>query len=226
MKRSTPILLMSLALVAGCTSGSDPGPGAGESAAGSDVVQPVGGDLAIGEPWYLVGGMLESTPTTEVVLTFEADTVGGQGPINSYTAQYTATEDGTLEVGRFATSLEAGPADLERAETDLLFLLNAVDGYTTVDAGELYLFEGDLNVLVYATTPPSNEPTISDETQATALEVLGMTEADARATVEGAGRTFRVVSRDGEDFAVTEDYDVTRINATVVDDEVTRTTIG
>ncbi len=227
MKRSAPMLLMSLALVAGCTSASDPDPGGGDdSAASSDIVQPMGGDLTIGEPWYLVGGMLESTPTTEVTLTFEEDTVGGQGPINSYTADYTAAEDGTLDLGRFVTSLEAGPADLERAETDLLFLLNAVDGYTTVDAGELYLFEGDLNVLVYATTPPSEEPTISDETQATALEVLGMSEADARAAVEGAGKTFRVVSRDGEDLAVTEDYNVTRINATLVDDEVTRTTIG
>ncbi len=226
MKRSAPMLLMSLALVAGCTSASDPDPGGDDSAASSDIVQPVGGDLAIGEPWFLVGGMLESTPTTEVTLTFEEDTVGGQGPINSYTADYTASEDGTLDLGRFLTSLEAGPADQERAETDLLVLLNAVDGYTTVDAGELYLFEGDLNVLVYATTPPSDEPTISDETQATALEVLGMSEADARAAVEGAGKTFRVVSRDGEDLAVTEDYNVTRINATVVDDEVTRTTIG
>lgn len=187
MKRSAPMLLMSLALVAGCTSGSDPGPGAGDdSPVSSDMVRPVGGDLRIGEPWYLVGGMLESTPTTEVTLIFEEETVGGEAPINSYTADYTATKDGALDLGRFVTSLEAGPADLERAETDLLFLLNAVDGYTTVDAGELYLFEGDLNILVYATTPPSDEPTISDETEATALEVLGMSEADARATVGGA----------------------------------------
>jgi len=187
MKRSAPMLLMSLALVAGCTSGSDPGPGAGDdSAVSSDMVQPMGGDLRIGEPWYLVGGMLESTPTTEVTLIFEEDTVDGEGPINSYSADYTATKDGALDLGRFVTSLEAGAADLERAETDLLVLLNAVDGYTTVDAGELYLFEGDLNILVYATTPPSDEPTISDETQATALEVLGMSEAEARAAVEGA----------------------------------------
>lgn len=161
-----------------------------------------------------------------MTLTFDEDTVTGQGPVNSYTAEYTATGDGSLDLGRFATSLEAGPADLERAETDLLFLLNAVDGYTTVDAGELYLFEGDLNVLVYAATPPSDEPTISDATQAKALEIIGMAEADARTAVEGAGMTFRVVSRDGEDLVVTEDYSVTRINATIVDDEVTATTIG
>jgi len=227
MRRSVPTLLMSLALVAGCTGASDPDPGSSnDAAASSDIVQPVGGDLRIGEPWYLVGGMLESAPTTDVMLTFDEDTVGGQGPVNSYTADYTAATDGALDLGRFVTSLEAGPDELERAETDLLFLLNAVDGYATVAAGELYLFEGDQNVLVYATSPPSYEPTISDETQAMALEILGMSEADARAIVEDAGTIFRVVSRDGEDLVVTEDYSVIRINATVVDDEVTRTTIG
>lgn len=226
MKRTVPVLLTSLALIAACASPTDSGGGGDDTDVSSDMVQRVGGDPRIGEPWYLAGGMLESTPTALVTLTFDEDTVTGQGPVNSYTAEYTATGDGSLDLGRFATSLEAGPADLERAETDLLFLLNAVDGYTTVDAGELYLFEGDLNVLVYAATQPSDEPTISDETQAMALEIIGMAEADARTAVEGADMTFRVVSRDGEGLVVTEDYSVTRINATIVDDEVTATTIG
>ena len=80
--------------------------------------------------------------------------------------------------------------------------------------------------LVYAVEPPSDEPTIDDETQAVALEVIGMSEAEAQRTVQEAGLTFRVVSRDGTALMVTEDYSVTRINATVVDDEVTESTIG
>ena len=190
------------------------------------MVKPVGGDLRIGEPWYLVGGMLEQSPSTDVTLTFEETTVGGQGPVNSYSADYTATSTGGLTFGVFASTLMAGPDADMAAEAELLATLDKVDGYTTVEAGELYLFDGDMNVLTYSATPVTAEPTISDATQKLAAEVLGMPEAEAQAAVEGAGLTYRVVSRDGKALAVTDDYSVTRINVAIVDGTVTEATIG
>jgi heat shock protein HslJ len=191
------------------------------------MVRPVGGDLRIGEPWYLVGGMLDAPTTTEVMLTFDESTVGGQGPVNSYSADYTATSTGGLTFGVFASTLMAGPDADMAAEAEILATLEKVDGYTTVEAGELYLFVGDMNVLTYAATPVTDDPmTPSDEALAMATEVLGRTEAEAQAAVEGAGLTFRVVSRDGEGLAVTDDYSVSRINVAIVDDEVTEATIG
>lgn len=221
-----------LVLASGCgqapptTGPSDAGGDAGDEPASSDLVQPVGGDLRLGEPWYLVGGTLENRTTSEVTLTFEDTTVAGQGPINSYSAQYEAGPDGSLEIGPLATTRMAGPQDEMDAEAELLGLLDRADGYTTVAGGELYLFDGDVNVLVYATTPAPDDLVISDETQALAAEVVGMAEDDAQATVEAADHVWRVVARDGTSFPVTEDYSVTRINATIDDGVVTETWIG
>jgi heat shock protein HslJ len=229
------VLILTVSLLAACartvdpaTDGADPvGGAAGDSPTSSDMVRPVGGDLRIGEPWYLVGGMLDAPTTTEVMLTFDESTVGGQGPVNSYSADYTATSTGGLTFGVFASTLMAGPDADMAAEAEILATLEKVDGYTTVEAGELYLFVGDMNVLTYAATPVTDDPmTPSDEALAMATEVLGRTEAEAQAAVEGAGLTFRVVSRDGEGLAVTDDYSVSRINVAIVDDEVTEATIG
>jgi heat shock protein HslJ len=235
MKRLPILIALTVGLLASCaqtsdpaTGGADPAGGAagGDSAVSSDMVKPVGGDLRIGQPWYLVGGMLEQSPSTEATLTFEDTTVGGQGPVNSYSADYTATATGGLTFGVFASTLMAGPDADMAAEAELLATLATVDGYTTVEAGELYLFDGDMNVLTYAATAVAVEPTISDATQQMTADVVGMPEAEAQAAVEGAGLTFRVVSRDGESFAVTDDYSLTRINVVVVDGAVTEATIG
>jgi heat shock protein HslJ len=235
MRRLPVLLILTVGLLASCartddasTAGADPASGAagGDSAVSSDMVTPVGGDLRIGEPWYLVGGMLEASPSTDVTLTFEDQTVGGQGPVNSYSADYSATATGGLTLGVFASTLMAGPDADMAAEAELLATLQEVDGYTTVEAGELYLFDGDMNVLTYSATPVTAEPTVSDATQQMAADVVGLPEAEAQAAVEGAGLTFRVVSRDGESFAVTDDYSLTRINVVVVDGAVTEATIG
>lgn len=162
MKRRAVLLILTLGLLASCartadsaTGGADPASGAagGDSASSSDMVKPVGGDLRIGQPWTLVGGMLEQSPSSDVSLTFEEATVGGQGPVNSYSAGYTATSTGGLDVGVFASTLMAGPDAEMAAEAELLATLDKVDGYTTVEAGELYLFVGDMNVLTYSATP-------------------------------------------------------------------------
>lgn len=224
-----------LGLTTACAGASDPAfepspslPATEGPAASSELVQPVGGDLRVGEPWYFVGGMLETLdpPEAPVVLTFGQDRARGQGPINTYSASYTTGDSGELTFGGWeATQVGGSKADL-RLETQIQAYLRQVDGYTTVALGELYLFDGDSNVLVYATQPPGSGLTVDDETQAVALHIIGMSEAEARSAVEAAGLTLRVVARDGTALLVTEDYSVSRINATIVDDQVTETTIG
>jgi hypothetical protein len=230
-----PILLLTIGLLVSCArttdpaaGGTDPSSGAagGDSAVSSDLVKPVGGDLRIGRPWYLVGGLLEESPSTDVTLTFEEDRVGGQGPVNAYSADYAATPTGGLDLGVFASTLMAGPDADMAAEAELLDTLDKVDGYTTVEAGELYLFEGDRNVLTYTAEPVTAEPTIAAATQKLSEEVVGLPEDEAQAAVEGAGLTYRVVARDGKALAATDDYSVTRINVAVDNGTVTEATIG
>lgn len=236
MKRRAVPLILTLGLLAACArtpdsnaGGADPASGAagGDSAVSSDMVKPVGGELRIGQPWYLVGGMLEQPPSPDVTLTFQETTVGGQGPVNSYSAEYTATSSGGLDVGVFASTLMAGPDAEMAAEAEILAALDTIDGYTTVEAGELYLFDGDMNVLTYSAAPVADDPmTPSGEALAMTTSVLGMAESEAQAAVEGAALTFRVVSRDGTGLAVTDDYSVSRINVAIVEGKVTEATIG
>ena len=64
---------------------------------------------------------------------------------------------------------------------------------------------------------------------AVAAEVIGMTEEDAIQTIEGISSeqlTARVVRRDDESYAVTEDYSLSRINLEIDNGIVTKTSIG
>lgn len=225
--------VLSVALAGACAQSGDVSPasggsaGAGDQPVGSDMVTPVGGDLRVGQPWYLVGASVSSVAMPDgITMTFAEDSVGGQAPVNSWSAGYTATEGGGLELGPIASTLMAGPDEAMRAEEAYFALLELVDGYTAVAAGELYLFDDQAQVLTFSATPQPSEPEISDATLAVAEDVVGMTEAEAQAAVEDAGLAFRVVSRDGEGLAVTDDYVVTRVNATIVDGVVTETSVG
>ena len=194
----------------------------------SDMVRPVGGDLSVGETWYLTWASGESPRAgADVTMTFDEESVGGQAPVNTYSAGYTTSESGSIELGPIASTLMAGEPEAMAAEAEFFALLEAVDGYTTVAAGELYLFDGDLQTMAFSLNPGiPDEPTVSEEAGALAASVIGMTEAEAQRTVEDAGYVFRVVSRDGVDFPITEDYSETRINATVVKNRVTDTYVG
>ena len=50
------------------------------------------------------------------------------------------------------------------------------------------------------------------ETVVIACQVMGMSEAQATAYIEAQGRSWRLASRDGEGFALTEDYTDSRVN--------------
>ena len=69
----------------------------------------------------------------------------------------------------------------------------------------------------------------SDIAEAIASEVIGMSESDAIAKIEAVTDpplTARVVRRDDENFVVTMDYRLDRINLEIDDDIVTKTSIG
>ena len=89
---------------------------------------------------------------------------------------------------------------------------------------------------VTSTAMPSPNVSSSDmqfEPSATALgvaeEVIGMSEEEAIQTIEGISSeqlTARVVRRDGESYAITEDYSLSRINLEIDNGIVTKTSIG
>ena len=56
--------------------------------------------------------------------------------------------------------------------------------------------------------------------------LLGFSEADAQRCVAQLGWSYRVGQRDGESFALTEDYSLQRVTVTVADDMVTAITVG
>ncbi len=76
----------------------------------------------------------------------------------------------------------------------------------------------------------SEFPTEASSTAlAVAAEVIGMTEEDAIQTIEGISSeqlTARVVRRDDSNYAVTEDYSLSRINLEIDNGIVTKTSIG
>ena len=82
-------------------------------------------------------------------------------------------------------------------------------------------------------TPQSSSSDVqlepSETAQAIAAEVIGMSEEDAIQTIEGISSeqlTSRVVRRDDENYAVTMDYRINRINLEIDDGLVTKTSIG
>jgi hypothetical protein len=74
---------------------------------------------------------------------------------------------------------------------------------------------------------PAADPADRAEiTQARADELLGFFEADAERCAAELGWAYRVGMRDGESFAVTEDYSLQRVTVTVENDVVTAIVVG
>lgn len=74
--------------------------------------------------------------------------------------------------------------------------------------------------------PVPSDPVVTEVSAAEAEGLIGLSESAALDTAKANGWEVRVVSRDGEDFAVTEDYRMGRVNLTIVDDMVTASTVG
>jgi hypothetical protein len=69
----------------------------------------------------------------------------------------------------------------------------------------------------------------SETATAVSIEVIGMTEAEAIATIEGVSSeqlTYRVIRRDGESYPMTMDYRLDRINLEIDNGVVTKASIG
>jgi hypothetical protein len=105
----------------------------------------------------------------------------------------------------------------------ILFALTACSGQSPDDAVTS-------SNLPASTGVPSEFPTEPSATAlAVAAEVIGMTEELAIQTIEGVSSeqlTARVVRRDDENYAVTEDYSLSRINLEIDSGIVTKTSIG
>ena len=80
-------------------------------------------------------------------------------------------------------------------------------------------------------TPPANCPQ-ADTADMTAITqeradlLIGFTESNAAACAASIGWSFRVGERDGEGFALTEDYSLQRVTVSVTNDLVTAVVIG
>jgi PBP1b-binding outer membrane lipoprotein LpoB len=80
-------------------------------------------------------------------------------------------------------------------------------------------------------TPQSSDYQFEPSPTVTALsqEVIGMTEEEAIQTIEGVSGeevTYRVTRRDDENYAMTMDYRINRINLEIDNGIVTKTSIG
>ncbi|WP_162941425.1 PASTA domain-containing protein [Desertimonas flava] len=73
-----------------------------------------------------------------------------------------------------------------------------------------------------ATEPGDDAGSTGDlPTEASAADLVGLTEEDAEAAAEELGWTVRVTRRDGEDLPATMDLRENRVNVEVTDGEVT-----
>lgn len=99
----------------------------------------------------------------------------------------------------------------------------ATDGGTTSDTPTSSDSADDTS------TPADDVEPTGEVTQAEAEAVgtayLGLTEEEAQSQAEVDGRQFRVGERDGEQFALTEDYVLGRVTATITDGVVTEVVV-
>ena len=94
--------------------------------------------------------------------------------------------------------------------TSIAFVLGMIVGASNAGT-QISLAEPNENCFA----PSDTSSYISErhvESVVIACQVTGMTEAEAIAYIESKGRTWRIASRDGEGFALTEDFTDGRIN--------------
>ena len=77
-----------------------------------------------------------------------------------------------------------------------------------------------------ADCPQADTADMTAITQERADMLIGFTESDAESCALSLGWAFRVGERDGESFALTEDYSLQRVTVSVTNDLVTSVVIG
>jgi len=202
------VRLIGVALVlvlAACSSASPPEPSPSPTA--------VPQALAPGAEWVLVA---PASIPGDVTITFDADEVSGQAPVNSYFGPFTAAEDGSLTFGPLARTEMAGSPEVMRAEDEFFERMGRVTAFDA-DEVQLTLRTGGEMLLSFA---QPDSPAVFGRT------LVGLTVKKARAAATAEGYDFRVVSVDGVSKPVTMDYNPQRLNATVVDGVVTEVTVG
>jgi hypothetical protein len=130
----------------------------------------------------------------------------------SYTVMYEENGTQTL-MPAFTYSNKQGEVGTVVALSDDLFAFEEVTD-TTVDGGEPKPEPGP--------EPGANEPIPAEK----ANTLVGLTEDEAMKTASSAGWEFRIAARDGEQYMLTTDYVMNRVNVTIVEGIVTEVTVG
>ena len=213
------ILLSSLLVFAACSTGADFATPPTLLPSSSAPPTTVATHPLVGSDW-LVAGLQNldavTPPPNEVTLTFDPDQkFGGNAGCNGYGAQWvwgTATEP--IVVADWAITEMA----CEENSDWFAFLEALASSPLTVSGG------GDL--LTQLTADDGTIILLEPVAGFTWTDLVGMAEDQAKETTESADYVFRVVSRDGEAYAVTADYRQDRVNADIVDGGVTKITVG
>lgn len=174
---------------------------------------PVPQALAPGSTWTVVG---PAALGEDVTITFADGKVTGKAAVNTYSAPFTATEDGSIDIGPIMSTKMAGSPAQMQAEAQYFAALERAEAYDS-DEVQLTLRTG-AEALVNFAQPDS--PAVFGRS------LVGMKAARARQAAAAEGYEFRVVSVDGQSKPVTMDYRPDRLNATVVDGRVTEVTVG
>ncbi len=102
--------------------------------------------------------------------------------------------------------------------------------FVALTAGVVACAESDAGAPSTIATPAECPPADVADTVEISVQraelLLGFSEADAQRCASQLGWSYRVGQRDGESFALTEDYSLQRVTVTVADDMVTAITVG
>ncbi|MEE9415254.1 MAG: META domain-containing protein [Acidimicrobiales bacterium] len=202
-----------------------------DSEPGDEGPPTVSNDL-VGTRWLvshivISGGEKQTQPPGEpATIEFDAGTISGLLGCNQYGVSWDSIAVDQLVISDDARSTEMACAGAQDW-FDLTELLVQMTDWSI--AGDTLILSDSLDNSIVATTGNGDgeadaQPGLveTDLTQ----QLIGLTEAAAGELADAAGRPWRVVSRDGEDFAVTLDYSEDRLNFTVVDDKVVNVEIG
>lgn len=155
---------------------------------------------------------VDETPVEDTLIDVEPEkiTITITSVEMSYNVMYEEDGKQTL-MPAFLYSNEDGEVGSVIALSDDLFSFEEVTD-TTIDGGEP-MPEPD---------PGMDNPISTDE----ANTLIGLTEDEAMKVASSEGWEFRIAARDGEQYMLTADYIVNRVNVTIVEGTITEVTVG